>query len=80
MIGDWKMAHGTPLHKKGKVNIVENYRPISLTSIPCKILESIIKDEVTKHLDSHNLVLTTQHGFMSDRSCLGILRTYYQAC
>ncbi|XP_065640457.1 uncharacterized protein LOC136073039 [Hydra vulgaris] len=37
----WKMANVTPLHKNGDKNDPANYRPISLTSIPCKILESI---------------------------------------
>jgi hypothetical protein len=36
---NWKKANVTPLHKKGPKNLVENYRPISLTSIVCKTME-----------------------------------------
>ena len=36
---NWKKANVTPLHKKGPKNQVENYRPISLTSIVCKTVE-----------------------------------------
>ncbi|XP_065639303.1 uncharacterized protein LOC124809347 [Hydra vulgaris] len=41
----WKMANVTPLHKNGDKNNPANYRPISLTSIPCKILESILETQ-----------------------------------
>ena len=78
VVGDWKMANVTPLHKKGKADMVENYRPISLTSVPCKILESIIKDKLTEHLQSQNLLHSTQHGFMSGRSCLTNLLEYLE--
>jgi hypothetical protein len=36
---NWKKANVTPLHKKGPKNLVENYRPISLTSIVCKTVD-----------------------------------------
>ena len=42
---DWKTASVTPIFKKGTKGDPGNYRPVSLTSVPCKILESIIKDE-----------------------------------
>ena len=39
---DWKEANVVPIHKKGQRSIAANYRPVSLTSICCKILEHII--------------------------------------
>jgi hypothetical protein len=48
--GDWKRAVVTPLHKKGEKNSVKNNRPVSLTSIPCKIMESIVRDQLMTHL------------------------------
>src|SRR5665811_1285256 len=48
---DWKDAGVTPLFKKGKKSNTENYRPISLTSLVCKILESLIKDSILGHLN-----------------------------
>ena len=65
----WREANVTPIFKKGKKSLTSNYRPNSLTSIPCKILESIIKDEIVKHLHSNNLISSSQHGFMKNRSC-----------
>src|SRR5207245_1908234 len=41
---DWRDASVAPLHKKGSKNKSENYRPVSLTSIISKLLESIVKD------------------------------------
>ena len=43
----------TPLYKKSTPG---NYRPVSLTSVVCKILESIIKDAIMDHLEQHTLL------------------------
>jgi hypothetical protein len=45
----------TPLHKKGPKNLVENYRPISLTSIVCKTMEKFIRDIILDHMEKHKL-------------------------
>jgi Reverse transcriptase (RNA-dependent DNA polymerase)/Endonuclease-reverse transcriptase len=66
---DWKSAIVTPIFKKGSRSDPGNYRPVSLTSVLCKLLESIIKDEVTSHLETNNLIRDSQHGFMKGRSC-----------
>jgi hypothetical protein len=47
---DWKEANVTPIFKKGKKSCPSNYRPVSLTSVCCKIMESVVRDAVTKHL------------------------------
>ena len=46
-----------------------NYRPVSLTSIVCRLLESIIKDDLMSHLKENNLILDSQHGFVNGKSC-----------
>jgi hypothetical protein len=48
---NWKKANVTPLHKKGPKNLVENYRPISLTSIVCKTMEKFIRNIINFLLD-----------------------------
>ena len=70
---DWKIAHVTPLFKKGSKCECKNYRPVSLTSILCKILESIIKDSIHEHLIKYNLIKNSQHGFRRGKSCLSNL-------
>ena len=47
---DWKNAYVSPIYKKGHRNHAENYRPISLTCILCKIMESMIRSEILQHL------------------------------
>ena len=53
---DWRCAHITPVFKKGSKRSPGNYRPISLTSILCKVFESFIKDLLLDHLISNNLL------------------------
>ena len=73
---DWKKANVTPIFKKGKKSLASNHRPVSLTPIPCKIMESIIKDDVTEYLETNSLINDTQHGFRQRRSCLTNLLEY----
>jgi hypothetical protein len=65
----WKEAQVTPLFKKGDKSKPGNYRPVSLTSIVCKILESLIRDKMMEHLEANNLLSDCQHGFVPGRSC-----------
>ena len=67
---EWKRANVTPIFKKGDKGLSENYRPVSLTSVPCKMLESIIKAQITDYITEKNLIRNTQHGFVQGRSCL----------
>jgi hypothetical protein len=66
---DWKTATVTPIFKKGPKSDPANYRPVSLTSIPCKVMETIIKEKIMSHLAEHDLIKPSQHGFMPGRSC-----------
>ena len=67
---DWKCANVTPIFKKGDRSQSGNYRPVSLTSVVCKMMESIIKDTMVEFLDRHSLIKDSQHGFRKSRSCL----------
>ena len=46
----WKEANLKAIYKKGAKDTAENYRPISLTCVPCKIMETIITDKVVDHM------------------------------
>ena len=50
--------------KKGSRNKSVNYRPVSLTSVICKLLETIIRDHMMDFLIKHKLINTSQHGFL----------------
>jgi Reverse transcriptase (RNA-dependent DNA polymerase) len=66
---DWRRAHVTPIHKKGSKSDPANYRPVSLTSVSCKVLESIIRDELVSHMTDNGLIKESQHRFVKGRSC-----------
>jgi Reverse transcriptase (RNA-dependent DNA polymerase)/Endonuclease-reverse transcriptase len=66
---DWKSAHVTPIYKKGSKSDPANYRPVSLTSVCCKVLEGLIRDQLMEHLVTNNLVEESQHGFIPGKSC-----------
>ena len=64
---EWKLANVVPLHKKGSKASVENYRPISLTSLVMKVFEKIVRDELLAKCQ-HKLN-NFQHGFLPEKSC-----------
>jgi len=66
---DWKMGTVIPIFKKGDKRLPGNYRPVSLTSVPCKVLESLIRDQLMDHLTSTGQLSKDQHGFRARRSC-----------
>uniref|UniRef100_A0A183SWC9 Reverse transcriptase domain-containing protein n=1 Tax=Schistocephalus solidus TaxID=70667 RepID=A0A183SWC9_SCHSO len=67
---DWKTAWISPIHKSRSRASVNNYRPVSLTSICCKIMERIIKRELMQFLERHHLLSEAQHGFRRGMSGL----------
>ena len=74
---EWKLANVTPIFKKGDKKKPQNYRPISLTSIVGKIMETIIRDALEHHLESNCLINDSQHGFRRKRSCMTNLLEFY---
>ena len=73
---DWKRAIVAPLFKKNNRNDPVNYRPISLTSVCCKLLERIIHSNIMSHLNNCNILSDVQFGFRRRRSAeLQLLRT-----
>ena len=66
------------LIKKGSRNKSVNYRPVSLTSVICKSLETIIRDHMIDFLVKHKLINSSQHGFLKARSCLTNLLCFFE--
>ncbi|XP_065672226.1 uncharacterized protein LOC136090046 [Hydra vulgaris] len=66
----WSKANVTPLFKKGSRIDPSDYRPISLTSIPCKIMEKLVKKAIMQNLKSNNLLSNSQHGFLEKKACI----------
>ena len=58
----WKGAAIIPIYKSGGKTVPSNYRPISLTSVVCKVLERIIRKQVFSLLDQKGCLNSTQHG------------------
>ncbi len=50
---------------------------MSLTSVVCKIMESIIRDKVTAFIEQNNLIRNSQHGFSRGKSCLTNLLSFF---
>ncbi|KAK4827982.1 hypothetical protein QYF61_022684 [Mycteria americana] len=63
---DWKLASVIPIYKKGVRQDPWNYRPVSLTSVPGKIMEKIILSTTERHLKSNAIIRHTQHGFTKE--------------
>ncbi len=74
---EWKGANIIPLFKKGSRNKSVNYRPVSLTSVICKLLETIIRDHMMDFLIKQ-LLNQSQHGFLKATSCLTNFLWFFQ--
>ena len=66
----WKKAIIAAIYKKGKKSDPGNYRPVSLTSVISKVMESIVRDAMVEHLIMNNLFTDDQHGFVPGRDCI----------
>ena len=73
----FKRAAIVPIFKSGDKTQASNYRPISLTSVVCKVFERVIRKQVFSYLSEHNFLNETQHGFRGGRSCLSALLDVY---
>ena len=66
---DWSLANVAPIFKKGNRGLAEDYRPVSLTCIACKLFEHIVCRHIQDHVEDHKILTNLQHGFQSGRSC-----------
>ncbi|PKU29706.1 rna-directed dna polymerase from mobile element jockey- hypothetical protein [Limosa lapponica baueri] len=74
---DWRKVNVTPVFRKGKKEDLGNYRPVSLTSIPEKMMEQLILGIISKHMEEKKAIRSSQHGFTKGKSCLTNLKAFY---
>ncbi len=65
---DWRSANVTPVFKKGSKSLPANYRPISITSTVCRLMEKLVKGKLCAFLREHSVITDHQHGFLSQHS------------
>ena len=66
---EWSLANICPLFKKSDRSLVCNYRSVSLTCVPCKLLEHIVWSNIMAHLDEYKLLSDRQHAFRRGHCC-----------
>jgi len=74
---DWRKADITPVFKKVNKEDPGNYRPVSLTSIPGKVMEQLILDVISKQVEEKKVIRSSQHGFTKWKRCLTNLIASY---
>jgi len=71
---EWRTDVVTQVHKKGSTTSVGNYRPISVTCVPCKLLEHVVVSKIYDHPVHNGLLCDEQHGFIISKStCTNLL-------
>ncbi|CAM5086159.1 unnamed protein product [Eretmochelys imbricata] len=75
---DWRIANIVPIFKKGKKSDPGNYRPVSLTSVVCKVWEKILKEKVVKDIEVNGKWDKIQHGLTKGRSCQTNLISFFE--
>lgn len=65
---EWKSGQISAIFKKGDRKSASNYRPVSLTSIICKIMEKLIKQRIVDHMNDNDLLSNRQFGIIGGRS------------
>ena len=66
---EWSLANICPLFKKSDRSLACNYRPVSLTCVPYKLLEHIVCSNIMAHLDEYKLLSDRQHAFRKGHGC-----------
>ena len=68
MPDSWKKGNITALFKKGDKSNPGNYRPVSLSSVICKLMEKLVRVIIVNHMIKNELFSNKQFGFISGRS------------
>ena len=73
----WKRANVTPVFKNGRKEDPGNYRPVSLTLIPGKVIEQLILEIISRHLKDRKVIRSSQHRFIKGKLCLTNLIAFH---
>ena len=73
----YKDANVTPVHKKGYLSLVSNYRPISLLNSVAKLFEKLVFKYLYNHLQDNNMLSSLQSGFIPGDSTVNQLAYLY---
>ena len=74
---NWRKANVIPVFKEGKKEDPGNCRPVSLTSIPGKVMEQLVLDAISKKLEEQKVIMNSQGWFTKRRSCYTNLVSFY---
>ena len=77
---DWKMTYVSLIFEKRAKNNADNCRPISLMSIVCKLIYSLVKNSIMTHMRAENLLSSKQYGFINRRFTTMELLSYLDKC
>ena len=67
-----------PSLKKGEKSKAENNRPISLTSVPGKFMERLVRKAIVEHMTTNKVLSESQHNFLKGKSCVTQLLEYLE--
>ncbi|GAB0204077.1 mitochondrial enolase superfamily member 1 [Grus japonensis] len=73
----WKVFTAKIGPQESQTLEARNYRPVSLTSIPGKVIKQLILDVISKHVEEKKVIGGGQHGFTKGKSCLTNMIAFY---
>jgi len=74
---DRKKGNIATIFRKGRKEDPGNYQPVSLTSVPGKIIEQSLHKATQMHMEDTEVMWDSQHDFTKDKSCLTNLVSFY---